>query len=225
MNRSNKTAGTRPGRTRRETLGLLGAGAAMLSATAMPRPVLAHGDETVLTEALVLRDPESPAAGNVDGDINIVEWFDYNCPYCRKIDPELRQVVQDDGKVRLVHKDWPILGEVSKIAARKALAAKYQDKYIQAHDAMIGVASRLTESRVNELLAGAGIDMDRLNRDLAGKAKEIDGILARNSAQAEAFGFKGTPSFIVGKFRVPGILTMAEFEMVIKDARKAKASN
>src|SRR6478735_9843591 len=225
MNRSNKTAGTRPGRTRRETLGLLGAGAAMLSATAMPRRVLAQGDETVLTEALVLRDPEIPAAGNVDGDINIVEWFDYNCPYCRKIEPELRQVVQDDGKVRLVLKDWPILGEVSKIASRMALGAKYQDKFIQAHDAMIGVSSRLTEPRLHELLAGAGIDMDRLNRDLATNAKAIDTILARNSAQAEAFGFKGTPSFIVGKFRVPGVLTMAEFEMVIADARKAKASN
>ena len=96
----------------------------------MPRSALAQGDEKVLTEALVLRDPEIPAAGNLDGDINIVEWFDYNCPYCRKIDPELRQVVQDDGKVRLVLKDWPILGEVSKIAARMALAAKYQDKFI-----------------------------------------------------------------------------------------------
>ena len=225
MNRSNKTAGTRPGRTRRETLGLLGAGAAMLSATAMPRRVLAQGDETVLTEALVLRDPEIPAAGNVDGDINIVEWFDYNCPYCRKIEPELRQVVQDDGKGRLVLKDWPILGEVSKIAARMALGAKYQDKFIQAHDAMIGVASRLTEPRLHELLAAAGVDMDRLKADLTGNARAIDAILARNNAQAEAFGFKGTPSFIVGKFRVPGVLTMAEFEMVIADARKAKASN
>ena len=212
-------------RTRRETLGLFGAGATLLGASALSRSAFAEADEGVLTEALVLRDPDIPAAGNVDGDINIVEWFDYNCPYCRKIDPELRQVVQDDGKVRLVLKDWPILGEVSKIAARKALAAKYQDKFIQAHEAMIGVASRLTEPRIGELLAGAGIDMDRLNRDLAANAKAIDAILARNSAQAEAFGFKGTPSFIVGKFRVPGILTMAEFEMVIADARKAKANN
>jgi protein-disulfide isomerase len=212
-------------RTRRETLGLLGAGAALLGAAAMPRSAFAEDDEMVLTEALVLRDPEIPAAGNLDGDINIVEWFDYNCPYCRKIDPELRQVVQDDGKVRLVLKDWPILGEVSKIAAQMALAAKYQDKFIQAHDAMIGVASRLTAPRIAELLAGAGVDMDRLNRDLTANAKAIDAVLARNNAQAEAFGFKGTPSFIVGKFRVPGILTMAEFEMVIKDARKAKASN
>jgi len=212
-------------RTRRETLGLLGAGATLFGAAAMPRSAFAQGDDTVLTEALVLRDPEIPAAGNPDGDINIVEWFDYNCPYCRKIDPELRQVVQDDGKVRLVLKDWPILGEVSKIAARMALAARYQDKFIQAHDAMIGVASRLTEPRIGELLAGAGVDMDRLKADLTTNAKAIDAILARNNAQAEAFGFKGTPSFIVGKFRVPGILTMAEFEMVIKDARKAKASN
>jgi protein-disulfide isomerase len=212
-------------RTRRETLGLFGVGAALLGAAAMPRSALAQGDETILTEALVLRDPEIPAAGNVDGDINIVEWFDYNCPYCRKIDPELRQVVQDDGKVRLVLKDWPILGEVSKIAARMALAAKYQDKFIRAHDAMIGVSSRLTEPRIRELLAGAGVDMDRLNRDLTTNAKAIDTILARNNAQAEAFGFRGTPSFIVGKFRVPGVLTMAEFEMVIADARKAKASN
>jgi len=134
-------------------------------------------------------------------------------------------VVQDDGKVRLVLKDWPILGEVSKIAARMALAAKYQDKFIQAHDAMIGVSSRLTEPRLHELLAAAGVDMDRLKADLTGNARAIDAILARNNAQAEAFGFKGTPSFIVGKFRVPGVLTMAEFEMVIADARKAKASN
>src|SRR5438477_358805 len=75
------------------------------------------------------------------------------------------------------------------------------------------------------VLAAVGINIDRLDRDLTAKAKEIDAILARNSAQAEAFEFRGTPSFIVGKFRVPGILTMAQFEQVIADARKAKASN
>jgi len=88
---------------------------------------------------------------------------------------------------------------------------------------MIGVNSKLTEPRIAELLSGAGIDMDRLKRDLETNAKAIDAILARNHDQALAFGLKGTPSFIVGKFRVPGILTMAQFEMVIADARKAKA--
>ncbi|XIA65208.1 DsbA family protein [Bradyrhizobium sp. TZ2] len=224
MNRSKNPAGTNPGRTRREALGLLGAGATLLGAGAASRSAFAQGDG-VLTEALVLRDPDVPSTGNPEGDVNIVEWFDYNCPYCRKIAPEIQQVVQDDGKVRLVLKEWPILGEISKFGARMAMAAKYQDKYLAAHEAMIGVSSKLTEPRIRELLAGAGLDMDRLNRDATTNAKAIDTILARNHDQAVAFGFKGTPSFIVGKFRVPGILTMAEFEMVIADARKAKKSN
>lgn len=205
--------------TRRHALGVLGAGAVMLG-TGLGS-ALAQADDKVLTEAMVLRDPDIPVVGNPDGDITIVEYFDYNCPYCRKVAPELRQVVQDDGKVRLVHKDWPVLGEVSVIAARMALACKYQDKYIQAHDALIGVASKLTAPRIRELLAGAGIDLDRADRDLAANAKAIDAIIARNGAQAEAFGFKGTPSFIVGKFRVPGVLTMAQFDQAIADARKA----
>ncbi len=223
MNKSIDRAPPVRRRTRREALGLLGAGALMLGVA--PGPALGQGDdETILTEALVLRDPDIPAAGNVEGDITIVEYFDYQCPYCRKIEPELRQVVQDDGKVRLVLKDWPVLGPVSVIAARMALASKFQDKYIQAHEALIGVNSKLTEPRMRELLAGAGIDVDRLDRDLVTNAKAIDAIIARNNDQATAFGFKGTPSFIVGKFRVPGILTMAEFDQVIADARKAAAN-
>jgi protein-disulfide isomerase len=214
-----------PRRTRRETLRALGAGAVMLGMDFAAGSALGQGsEETVLTEALVLRDPDIPAAGNVDGDITIVEYFDYQCPYCRKIEPELRQVVQDDGKVRLVLKDWPVLGPVSVIAARMALASKFQDKYLQAHEALIGVNSKLTEPRIGELLAGAGIDVDRLNRDLVTNAKAIDAILARNDDQAKAFGFKGTPSFIVGKFRVPGTLTMAQFDQAIADARKAAAN-
>jgi len=222
MNKSIDPAGLTLERTRRETLRAIGAGAVMLGIAA--GSALAQGnDETVLTEALVLRDPDIPATGNAEGDITIVEYFDYQCPYCRKIEPELRQVVQDDGKVRLVSKDWPILGPVSVVAARMALACKFQDKYSQAHDALIGVNSKLTEPRIRELLAGAGIDVDRATRDLDTNAKAIDAILARNNDQASEFGFRGTPSFIVGKFRVPGILTMAEFEQVIADARKAAA--
>jgi protein-disulfide isomerase len=209
---------------RRKTLGLLGAGAAMLGGGLAPRSALAQdSDENVLTEALVLRDPEIPVAGNPKGDITIVEYFDYQCPYCRKVEPELRQVVHDDGKVRLVQKDWPVLGPVSVVAARMALACKYQDKYLQAHEALIGVNSKLTEPRIRELLAGAGIDVDRATRDLDSHAKDIDAILARNNDQATAFGFNGTPSFIVGKFRVPGVLTMEQFGLAIADARKARA--
>lgn len=212
-------AGVNPALTRRQAFGRLVAGAATLGIA--PHAALAHDDDKVLTEALVLRDPEVPVVGNPNGDISIVEWYDYNCPYCRRIAPEVRQVVEDDGKVRLVLKDWPILGEVSKLSARLVLAAKYQDKFLPAHEALIGVASRLTEPRVRELIAGAGVDMDRLNKDLASNAASIDGVLARNNDQARAFEFRGTPSFIVGKYRVPGVISMKEFEQVIADARKA----
>jgi protein-disulfide isomerase len=215
MSKSNEKA------SRRKVLGLIGAGAAILAAT--PRHALAQRREP--NEAAVLRDPDNPVLGNPDGDIAIVEWFDYNCPYCRKLEPELRQVVQDDGKVRLVLKDWPILGPVSVVAARMALACKYQGKYVQAHDALFGVSSRLTEPRISELLKEAGIDVDRAKHDLEANGKAIDAMLARNNAQAEGLNFRGTPSFIVGKFRVPGVLTMDQFTQVIADARKAKASS
>jgi protein-disulfide isomerase len=211
--------------TRRKALGMLGLGAVMLGLDIAPGSALGQSDaaDNVLTESAVLRDPDIPAAGNAEGDITIVEYFDYNCPYCRKVEPELRQVVQDDGKVKLVYKDWPVLGPVSVAAARLALATKYQDKYVAAHDALMGTASRLTEPRIRELLAGAGIDVDRAARDLETNAKAIDAILARNNDQATAFGFKGTPAFIIGKFRVPGALTMAQFDQAIADARKAAA--
>ena len=205
--------------SRRDMLALLG-GAAVLGA--MSDQAYAQAEPT---EASVLRDPDNPVLGNPDGDITIVEWFDFNCPYCRKLEPELRQVVQDDGKVRLVLKDWPILGPVSVVAARVALACKYQGKYDKAHDAMIGVSSKLTEPRIYELIAGAGIDVDRAKQDLATNAKAIDGVLARNNETAEGLGFQGTPAFIVGKFRVPGVLTMDQFAQVIADARKARDGN
>ena len=202
-------------------LGLLGAGA--VTAGALTASTYAQaGDEP--GEAAVLRDPDVPVGGNVDGDIAIVEWFDYQCPYCRKLEPELRQAIKDDGKVRLVWKDWPILGPVSIVASRMALAAKYQGKYAEAHDALIGLTTKLTEARIDEALAAAGIDVDRAKRDLATNEKAINAILARNNEQAEGLAFKGTPSFIVGKFRVPGTLTKDEFAQVIADARKAKVA-
>lgn len=216
MNHLTKFPLDNAGATRRGALGLIGAGIALLAAGSARAE-----DDNVLTEAQVLRDPDIPDIGNPKGDITIVEWFDYNCPYCRKLAPELRQVVQDDGKVRLVLKDWPILGPVSKVAARMALAAKYQGKFEAAHEAMISVNSRITEPRIAELLSGAGLDMDRLKKDLDANAKAIDAVLARNNEQAMAFGFNGTPSFIVGKYRVPGVLSIDQFEQVIADARKA----
>jgi protein-disulfide isomerase len=205
---------------RRRLLGSFAVSALGMSALCVP--ARAQNDK-VLTEALVLRDPDIPVAGNAGGDISIVEYFDYQCPYCRKVEPELRQVVHEDGKVRLIWKDWPILGPMSVTAARMAQASKYQNKFVEAHDALIAINGKLTEPKIREALAGGGIDVDRMDRDLAEKTNAIDATLSRNNDQATAFEFRGTPAFIVGKFRVPGALTMAQFTQVIADARKATA--
>ena len=122
------------------------------AAPAAPEP------DDVLSTNAVLRDPEIPVAGNPDGDITIVERSDYRCPYCKKVAPELMQVVKDDGKIRLVLKDWPIFGGISVDAAKLVLAAKYQDKFVAAHEALIGAKSNLTQSVIDEALAAAGID-------------------------------------------------------------------
>lgn len=184
---------------------------------------IARGEpsDDILSRDSVLRDPEIPALGNPKGDLTVVEFFDYQCPYCRKMAPELAKLTQDDGNIRLVLKDWPVFGDVSVYAAKLALASKYQDKYPQAHQALIEADGKLTPDSVSGLLAKAGVDVAAATSDLAAHQKTIDDLLARNSAQADAFGFQGTPGFIVGTFRVPGVLEMKVFKQVIADARAA----
>jgi protein-disulfide isomerase len=189
---------------------------ASLSAIALGEP-----PADVLSRASVLRDPDIPSLGNPDGDLTIVEFFDYQCPYCKKLAPELAKLVKDDGHLRVVLKDWPIFGEVSVSTAKLALATQYQNKYAEAYTALIGANGKLTGAMVNDLLAKAGIDVPAAESDLKAHQKTIDDLLARNSAQAEAFGFQGTPGFIVGTFRVPGVLEMKVFKQVIADARAA----
>ena len=142
-------------------------------------------------------------------------------PIAGKWRPTLRSSTQEDGNIRLVLKDWPVFGDASVYAAKLALASKYQNKYAQAHQALIGADAKLTVDAVNDRLAKAGVDVAAATADLQAHQKTIDDLLARNSAQAEAFGFQGTPGFIVGTFRVPGVLEMKVFKQVIADARAA----
>jgi protein-disulfide isomerase len=180
-------------------------------------------DGDILSRDAVLRDPDIPSLGNPQGDITIVEYFDYQCPYCKKVAPDLAQVAHEDGKVRLVLKDWPIFGPVSAYGARMVLAAKFQDKYEAAHDALIAAKTKLTEPAIDEILGKAGVDVAKATADRDAHAAEIDALMARNDAQARAFGFQGTPAFIIGTFRVPGSLNIASFKQAIADARKAAA--
>jgi protein-disulfide isomerase len=190
-----------------------------------PIPMALAQDDSLLSRDSVLRDPDIPALGNPKGDISIVEYFDYQCPFCRKVAPELMGVVRDDGKVRFVLKDWPILGGVSVYAAKLVLAAKYQDKYEAAHFALISSTVKLSEASVNDLLQKAGVDVDRAKTDMEANKASLDALLARNEGQAKALGFRGTPGFIIGTFRVPGILKASEFKQAIADARKIAKEN
>jgi protein-disulfide isomerase len=181
-------------------------------------------DENVLSRRLMLRDPEIPASGNPDGDVTIIEYLDYQCPYCRKIHPVLESLAREDAKLRLVYKNWPILGDASIYAAQMALAAREQGKYAQAHEALISLTSKLTTTVTDTTLAKAGVDVERARGVLVKDVAAIGAVLKRNAAQAKGLDFQGTPGFIVGKFRVPGPLAADQFKMAIADARKALAS-
>ncbi|WP_441516065.1 DsbA family protein [Bradyrhizobium sp. 2TAF24] len=181
--------------------------------------VSAEEADNVLSREKVLRDPEIPAMGNPEGDITIVEWFDYQCPYCKKLAPELAEVVKADGKVRLVMKEWPILGPPSGLASRLVLATRYQNKYDASHKALMTTKGRLTETTLRETLAKAGVDVAKAEADMLAHKDDIEALLKRNNDQAEAFGFNSTPSFIIGTFRVPGVLDAAMFKRAIADAR------
>jgi protein-disulfide isomerase len=200
---------------------LVAAAGTMTVASLLPAAAFGEAGNDILSRDAVLRDPEIPALGNPQGDLTVVEFFDYQCPYCKKLAPEIAQILKEDGHIRLVLKDWPIFGAPSTTAAQLALAAKYQDKYEAAHDALIGATGKLTDANIPDLLAKAGIDVDKAKQDLQAHQKTIEDLLIRNNDQADAFGFQGTPGFIVGTFRVPGVVEMKVFKQIIADARAA----
>src|SRR5579862_1922714 len=180
---------------------------------------LGEQPDDILSRASVLRDPDIPSLGNPQGDLTIVEFIDYQCPYCKKIVPELAQLAKEDGNIRLVLKDWPIFGDVSVDAAKLVLASKYQNKYAEANAVLMSATAKLTEANIHDLLAAAGVDVAAATADLQTHQKSIEALLARNTAQAEAFEFEGTPGFIVGTFRVPGVVEMKVFKQIVADAR------
>jgi protein-disulfide isomerase len=195
---------------------------AFAAAVALSWPVDALAQSEILSQENVLRDSEIPSLGNPNGDVTIVEWFDYHCPYCKAVAPELAKLAKEDGNIRIVLKEWPILGEDSATAARMALAAKYQGKYGEAHNALISARGRLNSDRIEQLLAAAGVDVRRAKTDLETNRKAIDALLARNEAQADAFGFQASPSFIVGTYRYPGVAPIEHLKQMVADVRAGK---
>ena len=201
-------------------------GASTLAAAAMlPRFPAARAQEG-LTPEQVLNDPDMPFVGASSPDITIAEFMDYNCPYCRKSHPELKKLLANDRKVRVVYKDWPVFGPVSEYAARMALAAKWQGKYEDAHDALMSSPKRFQQNKeVTAVLTKAGIDMSRLDKDAAAHKADIDKLLARNALQADTIGLQGTPSWLVESFIVFGGLSYAQLQEAVVEARRRKKAS
>lgn len=141
------------------------------------------------------RDPESPVAGNPAGDVTIVEFLDYHCPHCREADPTIRALLKRDGNIRLVYRQFPILGPDSALAARAVLAATRQGRHDALHAALMN-ASTLDAATIDTLARRAGLDMQRFHADLA--SPDITRQLQRDYALAQSLGITGTPGFIIG---------------------------
>jgi protein-disulfide isomerase len=173
--------------------------------------------------AAVLAVPATPFAGHAvaGADVTVVEYLDFNCPYCRKTAVTLGQLLDGDPKVRILYKDFPIFGGVSLYAARAALAAHWQGRYLAAHDILIDAPARLaSETQVRDRLALAGVDLVRLDRDLAVHKGAIDAVLARNNQEARELGFTGTPGLSVGDFVVPGAVSLENLRVLVTATRK-----
>lgn len=164
-------------------------------------------------------DPEAPIGGNPKGDLTIVAFLDYNCPYCKQSAPALEKILQTDGNIRLVYKDWPILAESSVYGAQLALGAKHQGKYEAVHKALMGIPGHgIPKEKMLAAVKASGIDMRRLQADLDAHSTEIMALLKRNLAQANALGLQGTPTYIIGPF-VESTLDYDGFKQVVSDAR------
>jgi protein-disulfide isomerase len=179
----------------------------------LKRAIAEHSEE-------ILKDPAAPVGGNPDGDVTRVEFFDYNCPYCRRVAPTVTALEEADPDVRLIYKEFPILGPGSQFAARAALASRRQGKYVAFHNALMQATGQVTEATVMKVAREVGLDTGQLRADVQDPA--IDEAIARNLQLADALGITGTPSFIIGEEVVPGAVDLRTLQSLIAQARRGQ---
>lgn len=172
------------------------------------------------SRAALERDPADPVLGNPQGDVTIVEFFDYRCGYCKQVAETVKKVVQSDGKVRLVLKDFPILGPQSVQAALAALAAQRQGKYPEMHDALMAQRGPLDEKTIEKIAADVKLDMARWKADL--DKPELKQRLQTMLLQGREIGASGTPAFVIGDKLVPGAVDAETLQTLIAEARARK---
>lgn len=168
----------------------------------------------------LLNDPNSPVSGNLNGDITVVEFFDYRCGYCKRVAGAVTQLQKDDPKVRVVYKDFPILGEASVFAASAALASKAQGKHEAFHEALLASKHELTQENIFTIAAAVGLDTERLSADM--QAPTIQATIDRNRKLARELGINGTPGFIIGTELIPGALDLKDLKSLVRQVRDEK---
>lgn len=169
---------------------------------------------------VIENSPTTPVYGNPDGDVTIVEFFDYSCGYCKRVFPEVVDLVENDGKIRYVLKELPILSEVSNFAARAALGVwnLAPEKYFEFHTVMMEMRGGLTEAKVLKAATEAGIDQDKLEAEM--KSQEVATELGVTRHMAQLLGITGTPAFIIGDGIFPGALPRERLERIVAQARE-----
>lgn len=170
-------------------------------------------------QSAILRDLIIPRAGAAHPDVLVVEYFDYNCPFCKKLNPALQDLLKADTKVAIVYKDWPIFGGASVYAAGLALAANWQGKYLTAHDALMGATRLASNAQIDEILLHAGLNMSALKKDREDHAAQIDALLKRSDTEAHGMSIRGTPGLLVGRHIINGVYDVAGLEQAVKIAR------
>jgi protein-disulfide isomerase len=168
----------------------------------------------------VFRDPASPVGGNATGNVTLVEFFDYNCTYCRQVAPVMAQAEAADPQLRIVYKEFPILGPGSIYAAKAALAAHRQGRYEDFHQALMKAKGQVAEPLVLKVAAEIGLDVARLKADIQDSV--IQASIDRNLELAQALNINGTPGFVVGDQILRGATDLATMKELIDQARNRK---
>lgn len=166
----------------------------------------------------IYNDPNAPVAGNPKGNVTMVEFFDYQCGFCKTTYDNIMKLLAEDKNVKFVFKEFPILGPNSMVTSKAALASVKQGKYPKFHEALMRTKEQLSEDVVMRVAKTVGLDTDKLKKDMADES--IEKMIKANLALGGEIGARGTPSFVIGDQVYPGAMQFDHMKKAIEDARK-----
>jgi protein-disulfide isomerase len=183
--------------------------------------------QVLVTERnVIFNSPNSPVAGNPNGDVTIVEFFDYNCGFCKRSLTDMQEILKSDTRLRIVLKDFPVLGADSVEASRVAVAAKNQlkgERYWAFHVALMSSRGRVNGARALEVVRGNGANLEQLRRDM--ESAETRAIIEETVVLGDRLGLTGTPAFVIADEIVFGAVGVEQIKNRIAEVRKCGRTN